>query len=56
MTLLGLSAAVANGKHLGVLLHQVTVGLPTFAPSALTKNETVIFCLDFFQPCFFFPS
>ena len=54
MTSLSLSAALANWKHLGVLLRQITIGLPTFSPSALTKNTAVIICLDFFPPLFFF--
>ena len=55
MTSLSLSAALANRKHLGVLLRQIAIGLPTFSPSALTKNATVILCSDFFSPLLFFP-
>ena len=53
-TLLNL-AALANRKHLGVLLRQITIGLPTFCPSALTKNYTAILYLDFFPTLLFFP-
>ena len=52
MTSLNLSAALANRKHLGVLLSQIRIGLPTFSPFALS-NETVI--LYFFPPLLFFP-
>ena len=55
MTLLSLSAALANREHLGVLLGQIAIVLPTLSPSALTKNATVILCLDFFPPLLFFP-
>ena len=55
MTLLSLSAALPNRKHLDVLLRQIKIRLPTFPPSALTKNATLILCLDSFPPLLFFP-
>ena len=54
-TLLNL-AALANRKHLGVLLRQITIGLPTFSPSAaLANNATVTLYLGFFPALLFFP-
>ena len=49
-----LTDVLANRKHLGFLLLQITIGLPTFPPFALTKNATVILRLDFSQPLAFF--
>ena len=39
MTSLSLSRALANRKHLGVLLRQITIGLPPFFRSALTRRK-----------------
>ena len=49
-----LLGALTNRKHIGFLLWNITIGLPTFPPSVLTKNAAVILWFDFFPPLTFF--
>ena len=49
-----LSGVLANRKHFGLLLCHITIGLPLFHLSALTKNATAILWFDFFPSLAFF--